>query len=254
MKLKQIMFLGIFIINFTKTSLSDKDQAQLLSGQDFIECKKKVDTKDNSNIGLGTVFLAGLLAKIIYDVSWHDQLNKSISELYDKFINYIEINDIQSLHDVQLYNFFAQENLEIIAFYENWMRNSYDSYFKFWNWNTEQKIAYEKIKLLSMIALHGPMIVLGDSLKSQDIITQARKYCFIISKYPLITYSEIIDIHIATLSTSLSFCVQGKINSFISELKKNIYNFRVLFYSDKEYACEFYNFKLHHLPMYKSNF
>ena len=63
-----------------------------------------------------------------------------------------------------------------------------------------------------------------------------------------------IDTHIATLSTSLSFCTTLKINSFIAELKQNIYNFRVLLHSDKEYACEFYNLKLQHLSVIKNSY
>ena len=110
---------------------------------------------------MGTLLFVGLLAKIFYDISWHDQYDKAITELYDKFINYIETNDIKSLYELELYNFFTRENLESIIIYENYMRNSYDSCVKPWNWNMGQRVAYEKIKLLSMIALHGPMIALG---------------------------------------------------------------------------------------------
>ncbi len=249
MKLKSIMFLGISIVNFTNASLLDKDQNLKVLGKDFIESKNVANNQPGSSIGLGTVLCTGLLAKILYDVSWHDQLHKSISELYDKFINFIEMHDIESLRDKQLDNFFTRENLEFIAIYENWMQHSYDSCFKFWNWNAEQRVAYEKIQLLSMIALHGPIIQLGNSVTSQDIVSQARKYCFIISSYPLMAYGEIIDTHIARLSNSLSFCTDLKINSFISEIKKNIYNYRILLHTDKDYAYEFYSFKLHHLSI-----
>ncbi len=242
MKIKIIILNGLLFFIASQNFAMDKNQtAQTDKSQ---SCALSVNM-----LGLG--FLTALVGKIAYDISWQAQSAQSITELYNNFTFYLKSNNIQSLTNPELYKFFTQERLEFIAVYEDWMRNSYNSYVKPWNWTPKQKVAYEKIQLLSMIALHGPMVLLQKSVTSDNIVAQARRYCFVLSKYPLLAYNNILTAHIAALSDPLSFCIPQQLTTFISEIKNNIRNFQMLLYSDKEYAHEIYNYKIDHLPIFK---
>ena len=125
-------------------------------------------------------------------------------------------------------------------------RNSYDSWLKPWNWTASQKSAYEKIEILSMIALHGPIITCEESIVEKILTKHARKCCSAVSEYPLVYYGCQLDLHLAAIKKGFSVKIP-QIQKFLLELEQELNNIKYLLRSNPDYITECQTLKTHQL-------
>jgi len=212
----------------------------------WLTLKLRYDTDISGKVYAGAAATA-LVIKAAYDISWHNDYTAKANDTFRKFVNHIHLHSISSLKDKSLYSFFNQSaNYDFCLTYESWLRNSYDSWLKPWNWTADQKAAYEKMEILSMMALHGPLIMLDEQTIEQELVKHARKHCSAVSEYPLIYYGELIDAHLVALKKG--FSVKNKmIQNLLIELKQGIFELKYILRGNKAYIEECQTLKTHRL-------
>ena len=193
-----------------------------------------------------TIIAISLAIKIGYDYSWQGVYSAEVENTFSRFLSYVYTNDINSLHDQNLYNFFKSVDPDFCLNYEAWLRNSYDSWLKPWNWTASQKSAYEKIEILSMIALHGPIITCEESIVEKILTKHARKCCSAVSEYPLVYYGCQLDLHLAAIKKGFSVKIP-QIQKFLLELEQELNNIKYLLRSNPDYITECQTLKTHQL-------
>lgn len=245
--MKKVLSLGLFFISVVQQEL-------LLSAKslEVLENKSTISTQLDGELCschplIKLVVPTLLVGKMSYDLSCQLYYRQDIFDMYEKFENFIQINGINSLSDSRLYKFFSEQDIQNILTFEDWARNSYNSWLKPWNWTAVQKESYKKIELLVMVILYGPLFVTPATLNGENIIEHARKICCMISDYPLLHADKILDEHINLLSKNSIDDISDNMKHFILELEQNLLNIKLLLASDKEYLYEFYNFKTHTL-------
>lgn len=192
------------------------------------------------------VCAACLAIKIGYDWSWHGDYTRQSENAFRRFLNYVHINNISSLKDPSLYNFFKTIDPDFCLTYEAWLRNSYDSWLKPWNWTASQKEAYEKMEILSMIALHGPMISLDEATVDAELANHARKYCTAVCEYPVVYYGNQIDSHLAAIKKGFSV-KSPDVQRMLIELEQELYKLKYVLRGNKAYIDECHTLKTHQL-------
>ncbi len=193
-----------------------------------------------------TISLVVLGIKIAYDWSWHGDYGSQSEHVFKRFVNHIRLNNINSLKDPLLYTFFKSIDRDFCLTYESWLRDSYDSWLKPWNWTAAQKAAYEKMEILSMILLHGSLIVLDQQEVEKELVKHARKHCSAISEYPLVYYANQIDAHLAALKKGFSVRSES-VQKMLLELEQELYQLKYILRGNKSYIEECHTLKTHRL-------
>jgi primosomal replication protein N len=199
-----------------------------------------------SNETAGAIAAGALVTKIGYDLSWHNDYATKSNDSFGRFMNYVRFNNITSLKDPSLYAFFNSIDPDFCLMYESWLRNSYDSWLTPWNWTASQKAAYEKMEILSMIALHGPMIALSKEEVEKKLVDHARKHCSVVCEYPLVYYGNQIDAHLAALKKGFSICNQA-VQGMLAQLHQELYELKYVLRGNQTYIAECQTLKTHQL-------
>jgi hypothetical protein len=188
-----------------------------------------------------------LAVKIGYDVSWHNDYAEKSHEIFKRFMIHARTNNINSLKDPALYTFFNSIDPDFCLTYESWLRSSYDCWFKPWNWTASQKAAYEKMEILSMISLHGPLIILDAQAVEQELVNHARRNCSAVCEYPLVYYGNQLDAHLTALKKGFSVLPYKEAQRLFVELEQELYKLKYILRGNKSYIEECHTLKTHQL-------
>lgn len=212
----------------------------------WLKMKLRYDLNVPGEIYAGIIATA-FAAEVAYDVSWHGDYETKVNNAFNRFSNHIYSHNISALKDPSLYSFF-NENLDhdFCLLYESWLRNSYDSWLKPWNWRNSQKAAYQKVEVLAMIALHGPLLILDQQMVDQVLVSHARKHCSAVSEYPLVYYADQIDLHLVALKKG--FSIQSDVlQKMLLELERELNKLKYILRGNAAYIAECQTLQTHKL-------
>jgi hypothetical protein len=102
------------------------------------------------------------------------------------------------------------------------------------------------MQILSMISLHGPIIVLDENAVDGYLVQHVCKNCSAVSQYPLIYYANQIDSHLDAIKKGF-FVKNYVLEKMILELQRELYKLKRIIRGNKAYIEECHTLRTHQL-------
>lgn len=185
-------------------------------------------------------------AKILYDVSWHNQYSNSVNNWYQTANNFIDDYRIQSVTDQTFKKIQHQIDVDEVLQYHVWIDNSYNNWLCPWNWTETQKTALIKCQAIATLILYADIIADG-TLTDQEIIQKLQSKFITTSIYPLVQSGIMLDNTLQFISSNRFDCCSPKIIKLLKELKPFLISYKNILRSSKDYIQEMQTKKTHDL-------
>jgi hypothetical protein len=188
-----------------------------------------------------------LVAKILYDVSWHDQYAKSANVWYQLLTHTIESNNINSVGDPEMLKLKNLIEFDDVLQNNLWINNSYNSWLQPWNWTCSQQFAFKQLKIIEILILYADVLAEKETLTSEAVVKAMRSKFIAVSMYPLVyAHERLTDYAQFINSGNLGFC-ETRIKNLLSEMKSHINDFKNLLRQSKDYTDELSAKRTHEL-------